>query len=120
MKIRRGDILRVDLGIHPGSSIQSGIRPVVVVSNNKANDSSTVITVIPLSTKMCKSHLPTHVFLNACFNRGLDRNSIALAEQIIQIDSQKIMCKLGSINEADMESITLALQIQVGVFSEYN
>lgn len=53
MKIRRGDILRVDLGVHPGCSIQSGIRPVVVVSNNKANDSSTVITVIPSFINNC-------------------------------------------------------------------
>lgn len=36
MKIERGDILMVNLGQVPGTSLQSGIRPVVVVSNNKA------------------------------------------------------------------------------------
>lgn len=41
MKIERGDILMVNLGQVPGTSLQSGIRPVVVVSNNKANTCST-------------------------------------------------------------------------------
>mgnify|MGYP004517740959 CR=1 FL=1 len=34
MKIRRGDILYVDLGVQYQGSIQGSMRPVVVVSNN--------------------------------------------------------------------------------------
>ena len=37
MTIRRGDILWVDLGMFPTTSVQGGVRPVIVVSNNKAN-----------------------------------------------------------------------------------
>lgn len=48
MKIQRGDILYADLGIQ----YQGSMRPVVVVSNNMANRHSTVITVVPLSTKI--------------------------------------------------------------------
>ena len=48
MKIRRGDILYVDLGVQYQGSIQGSMRPVVVVSNNMANKHSTVITVVPL------------------------------------------------------------------------
>ena len=54
MKIRRGDILYVDLGVQYQGSIQGSMRPVVVVSNNMANKHSTVITVVPLSTKINK------------------------------------------------------------------
>ena len=32
-QIMRGDVIYVDLGQHPNSSIQSGIRPCVVISN---------------------------------------------------------------------------------------
>lgn len=35
MKIRRGDILYVDLGVQYQGSMQGGMRPVVVVSNNR-------------------------------------------------------------------------------------
>ena len=36
-QIIRGDVIYVDLGQHPKTSIQSGVRPCVVVSNNKNN-----------------------------------------------------------------------------------
>ena len=49
MKIERGDILIADLGKASGTSIQSGIRPVIVISNNKANTYSPVVTVVPLT-----------------------------------------------------------------------
>lgn len=35
--IKRGDIIYVDLGQHPKSSVQSGVRPCIVVSNNRNN-----------------------------------------------------------------------------------
>ena len=53
-------------------SIQGCMRPVVVVSNNMANKHSTIITVVPLSTKnlLKKRNLPTHVFVSAYKKRG--------------------------------------------------
>ena len=50
MTIRRGDILWADLGMFPTTSVQGGVRPVIVVSNNKANTYSSVITVVPLTS----------------------------------------------------------------------
>ena len=46
MSIRRGDILYADLGVQYQGSLQGGMRPVVVVSNNRANKHSMVITVV--------------------------------------------------------------------------
>ena len=76
MKIQRGDILYADLGVQYQGSMQGGMRPVVVVSNNKANKHSTVITVGPLSTKIYKNpSLPTHVFISAYKAEGLEQHS---------------------------------------------
>lgn len=70
MKIKRGDIIIADLGQHE-TSIQSGIRPCVVMSNDMANKHSPVITVVPLTSKIHKKeYLPTHVFLNGYRNTG--------------------------------------------------
>ena len=52
MTIRRGDILWADLGMFPTTSVQGGVRPVIVVSNNKANTYSSVITVVPLTSRI--------------------------------------------------------------------
>ena len=96
MKIRRGDILYVDLGVQYQGSMQGGMRPVVVVSNNRANKHSTVITVVPLSTKIYKKRsLPTHVFISSYKTEELDQHSIVLCEQVTalnfdQSDTSKI------------------------------
>ena len=75
MKIERGDILMVNLGQVPGTSLQSGIRPVVVVSNNKANTYSPVVTVVPFTSRVYKKrYLPTHVFINRYEMVGLKRH----------------------------------------------
>lgn len=77
MKIRRGDILYADLGVQYQGSMQGGMRPVVVISNNRANRYSTVLTVVPLSTRIYKKqNLPTHVFISAYKAEGLEQHSI--------------------------------------------
>lgn len=91
---RRGDIFWAELEGDAGSSMQAGARPVLVVSNNKANQYSSVITVIPITSKMGKTKLPTHVLIKEC---GLSKPSIALAEQITSINKDRLDRKIGSI-----------------------
>lgn len=98
---RRGDIYRVNLGVTEGSSIQGGHRPVVVISNNKNNTFSNVVTVIPLTSKIKKTTLPTHVTI--C-GYGLSKTSQAQAEQIRQID-KKILTDRNYIGHIEDETI---------------
>ena len=51
---KRGDIYYVDFGDDYRCSKQCGVRPAVVVSNNKANTFSPIITVVPLTSKIHK------------------------------------------------------------------
>lgn len=121
MKIRRGDILYVDLGVQYQGSIQGSMRPVVVVSNNMANKHSTVITVVPLSTKINKKrNLPTHVFVSAYKSEGLEQHSIALCEQVTALDYGRIVENMGKVDKDTLARITEAVQVQVGVFDKYN
>jgi len=114
MKIRRGDILYADLGGQYQGSMQGGMRPVVVVSDNMANKHSTVITVVPLSTKIFKKkNLPTHVFVSAYRAEGLEQHSIAL-------DYGRIIENMGKVDEETLARITEAVQVQVGVYDKYN
>lgn len=107
MKIRRGDILYVDLGVQYQGSIQGSMRPVVVVSNNMANKHSTVITVVPLSTKINKKrNLPTHVFVSAYKSEGLEQHSIALCEQVTALDYGRIIENMGKVDKDTLARIT--------------
>lgn len=121
MKIRRGDILYADLGVQYQGSMQGGMRPVVVVSNNKANKNSPVITVVPLTTKIYKKrNLPTHVFISAYKAEGLDQHSIALCEQVTALNFDRIIDHMGKVDEVTLDRITEGVQVQVGVYDRYN
>ena len=119
--IKRGNIFYADLGTEYHGSMQGGIRPVVVISNNKANRYSTVLTVVPLSSKISKKQdLPVHVFVPAGKSRGLLQDSLALCEQVTALDSRQIIEYIGTVDAETLLRITEAVQVQVGVFDRYN
>ena len=116
MKLERGDVVLADLNQQKSTSIQTGVRPVVVVSNDKANTYSPVITVIPLTKKIHKKrYLPTHVFIRYQDRQDSKRNSLALAEQITSIPVDCILEKYGHVNKFDLYAISKALGIQTGL-----
>ena len=61
--IRRGDVYYADLSPVVGSE-QGGVRPVVVVQNDKGNRYSKTIIVAPISKKMSKPPIHTHVIFS--------------------------------------------------------
>lgn len=110
---RIGDIYMATLDTDSEGSLQSGIRPVLIVSNDKANEFSPVITIIPITSKLGKKRLPTHVYMKSC---GLDRPSMALAEQITSINKTRLTRKVGSIKETIYEQrIKNAIGIQLSM-----
>ena len=116
MKIERGDIVLADLTQQNNTSIQAGVRPVVVVSNDKANTHSPVITIIPLTRKLYKKrYLPTHVFITYKDEKERKWKSLALAEQITSIPVDTILEKYGHVNKFDLNAISTAIGIQTGL-----
>jgi mRNA interferase MazF len=119
---KRGDIYYIDFGETDSTHKQGGVRPAVIVSNNKNNHNSPVITVIPLTARVWKKrYLPTHVQIPKTKGSGLDKPSMALAEQVETLDKKRLGEKIGEITDSlVMDAITVALQIQIGAFAEYN
>ncbi len=113
-EIMRGDIYLADLGNGIGSE-QHGVRPVLVIQNNKGNHFSPTITVLPITTKIHKSKgLPTHVLIRNI--GGLEQASAIMAEQIVTIDRNRFFTYLGSISEKDMyRDVNEAIRIQLGL-----
>lgn len=119
---RRGEIYYTDFGEKEDSCEQGGIRPAVIVSNNKANATSPVVTVVPLTKKYWKkTNLPTHVQIPLSATTGLHKRSMALAEQVETLDKKYLLERIGDIGDKlIMDQITVALQIQIGAYEEYN
>lgn len=112
-KISRGDIYLANLGMAMGSE-QGGIRPVIIIQNNIGNHFSPTIIVAPVTTKLNKSSLPTHVKVSK--DDGLDTLSIAMLEQIRIIDKNRLIEKRGCISHEEMQYLNKALLISIGLY----
>ena len=64
--MNRGEIYYADLSPVIGSE-QGGYRPVLILQNNKGNKYSTTVIIAPISSRMTKNDLPTHVIIETTF-----------------------------------------------------
>lgn len=112
--INRGDVFLVQLS--GKGSEQSGLRPMIIVSNEVCCKYSPVLTAVPLTSKMMKKSLPTHVIL-AASQYPVEKDSIVLCEQIITIDKSRIVGSepLFRLNELEMIRLNRAMSIQLGL-----
>lgn len=113
-KIQRGEIYLADLGEGVGSE-QKGIRPVLIVQNNRGNKYSPTVTVLPITTKIHKSSgLPTHVIIDKM--GGLKVKSATIAEQIVTIDKTRLIEYMGSLDERFMrDNIDRSILVQLSI-----
>lgn len=110
--IKRGDMYYADLNPAVGSE-QDGKRPVLICSNDLGNKYSPTVVVVPLTCNIMKRQLPTHVTISKA--DGIDRDSLALAEQIRTLDRSRLRSYIGHINEAKQNEIDEALAVCIGI-----
>ena len=109
-------------------SIQKYTRPYIIISNNKANQYSPVVTAVAMSTKTWKKkYLPTHCPIPAAKVKVTDTDfevfdSMALCEQIVSIDvNVQIERVVASISDTELlDKITECVKIQIGAYEKYN
>ena len=113
-KIYRGGIYLVNLGKRTGS-VQSGIRPCLIIGNAVSCECSPVVLCLPL-TSQNKKDLPTHYSLSHDEHSFLwaDINTI-LAEQMTCVDKSQIIRFLGLIQLKDLEKVEQIIKIAVGL-----
>mgnify|MGYP001030301303 CR=1 FL=1 len=113
MEVRRGDIFLVDLSPVTGTE-QSGIRPVLVVQMDRANEKSPHTIIIPFTTRIKEVVLPSHVKIPTGVG-GLTKDSVLLCEQIRVIDKRRLVQRLGNIGGEYLEKVATALRIILGL-----
>ena len=113
MDIKRGDIYYADLNPVIGSE-QGGIRPVLIMQNDKGNKRSPTVIVAAITSKLNKIKIPIHIEISSqeC---GLSMNSIILLEQIRTIDKKRLRKRIGHVTPEIMEQVDEALKIGLGV-----
>lgn len=112
----RGDIYYANLNNTIGN-VQSGVRPVVIVSNNFYNNHSNNVQIVPISTNTSKIML-THVMINdkeVMEDCGLVRCSKAQCEQVMTISKEQLYQRIGHAPKNIKNGINKALSIQLGM-----
>ena len=111
MNVMRGEVYYADLSPVIGSE-QGGYRPVLVVQNNKGNKYSTTVIVAPVSSKIMKNPLPTHVLIEL---DGLQKKSVVLLEQLRTFDKKRIKERVGKVSDVLMYQINEAMKTSLDI-----
>jgi mRNA interferase MazF len=111
MEILRGDIFYADLSPSQGSE-QGGLRPVIILQNNVGNKHAPTTIVAPITSRLGKKQLPTHITFNGC---GLAKDSVILTEQIRTIDKSRLKQKIGYLTNEKWEVVNQAIKISLGL-----
>lgn len=112
-EVKWGEIYLCNLG-EPKGSVQSGVRPVLVIQNNIGNEHSPTIVVATITSVLKKLNQPTHILLDT--SCGLKEISMVMLEQVRTIDkSCEIIEYIGIIEDEDT-----IFKIQQGILAEFN
>lgn len=108
-EIRRGDIYYANIGENTGS-IQSGVRPVMIVQNDFGNLHSPTVLVAILSSRLSKAKLPTHVIITKEECKGLTYDSFVGMEQLFTLNKYQLGSYIGNtMNDKIDKAISISL-----------
>ena len=104
MDLHRYDIIKAKIK-YEGGSVQAKERPYVIVSNPIGTKYATIITVMPLTSKIKKTNMPVHGCLEASGENGLQLYSMVMGEQIITISKNEVIEKIGTVTDREDRKI---------------
>ena len=118
--MNRGDVYLADLNPSRGSE-QAGIRPVIIVQRDALSRFTRTVVVVPLTTNLRRAQVPGTTLLPSG-EGGLDQDSVALPSrtvvlaartvcyQIVVLDEQRLIRKLGTLSLVHLLALDLALK----------
>lgn len=113
MSVKRGDIYYADLSPVIGSE-QGGLRPVLIIQNDIGNRYSPTVIAAAITSRMSKTHLPTHIDIYA-EKAGLTKDSVVLLEQVRTLDKRRLKEKMGHLDDEVMSVVNSAIAVSFGL-----
>ena len=112
---RRGEIYLVSFDPALGHEIKK-TRPALVIQNDIGNQYSLTTIVAAITSKVSERPYPMEVVLKPGLS-GLAVSSTVKLDQIRTVDRQRLMKRLGTLDQESMEQVDRALQISLGLIS---
>lgn len=113
MEIKRGEIFLANLEPVKGSE-QGGVRPCLIIQNNKGNFFSPLTIIAPITSKIFEKEYPTNVFISKQESK-LNKDSTILLNQIKTIDKSRIVKRISSLDSFLMRKVDMAIKISLGL-----
>lgn len=112
MEIKKGQIYYADLSPVVGSE-QGGLRPVLIIQNDKGNRFAPTTIIAPITSKVNEKHnIPTHKELHC---DKLPLKSMALLEQIRVIDKSRLKNYIGKISTHNLHQVDIGITVSLGI-----
>ena len=100
--VKRFEIYLYDFGSMPGS-VQNGIRPALIIQDNRFNENSPTTIVAAITSVIKKERLPSHIFLGQEF--GLSKPSMVMLEQLRTVNQDELREYVGAISDPYLTKI---------------
>lgn len=110
-EVKKGEMYYADLSPVVGSE-QGGIRPVIILQNDKGNRYSPTTIIASVTNRKKKSHLPTHIKIKIPNSK---RKSVVMLEQVRTIDKSRLSEYIGKLDNGTMQKIDNAVKISFDI-----
>ena len=110
--IRRGEIYWVKLDPTFGKEVNK-TRPCVVISNNRQNEYSPLVIVLPITSDLDKIYP-----FEAVFTLGQGQAKV-LTDQVRSIDKRRLESRIEKVNEKVMDEISEKMKRVMALEKEY-
>ena len=105
----RGDLYLVEFDPARGHEIQK-TRPALIIQNDIGNQYSPVTIVAAITSKLSPTPYPVEVIVAASKGNGLQVRSAIQLSQIRSVDCERLVKRLGTLDEAAMLQVDRALK----------
>lgn len=117
--MRRGEVYDARLDPIEGSE-QGGNRPVIIVSRDAINANSRLVLAVPCTTYHLERRLYRSQILIAAPDGGLDRDTVALGEQVRALSKTRFLRLRGALSEQVMAHLDMALLIALDLPGQFD
>jgi mRNA interferase MazF len=111
---RRGEVWDVNWSPGRGAE-QQGIRPALIIQNDRGNASSSYPLTIVASMSRTERELPLHVRIAPTEENGLTDYTDVKCEQVMTIEKTRLLRRRGVITSEELSRVDLALRLSLNL-----
>lgn len=115
MNIHRGDVVLVDYPYTSGS--ETKVRPVLVIQNDRDNQRLRNTIVVQITSRTQRALESTQLLIELSTSEGqqsgLRQDSVVNCVNLLTLDKDKILRKLGSLSALTMNEVNKCLKIAI-------